>query len=94
MAKDQCIVAPCWMLPMKTTSTAQYAAVAAKTSCLLALVNTETAVAKIRAKMRVIEAINVVDKLQVRNMYIGMSSNAVEATAIMTLMNVPRRSAE
>jgi len=79
---------------MKTTSTAQYAAVAAKTSCLLALVKTETAVAKTRAKMRVIAAINFADRLQVRNIKIGMSSNAVEETAIMTLRKVPRRSAE
>ncbi len=79
---------------MKTTSTAQYAAVAAKTSCLLALVKTEIAVAKIRANMRVIEAINVADTLHLRNMYIGISINAVDATATMTLINVPRRSAE
>jgi hypothetical protein len=53
---------------MNTTSTAQYAAVAPKTSCLFALVNTETAVAKINAKMRVIAAINFTDMLQVRKM--------------------------
>jgi hypothetical protein len=52
---------------MNTTSTAQYAAVAAKTSCLLALVKTETAVAKTRAKIIVIAAINFADMLQVRN---------------------------
>jgi hypothetical protein len=52
---------------MKTTRTAQYAAVAAKTSCLLAAVKTETAVAKTRAKIRVIAAINFADRLQVRN---------------------------
>jgi hypothetical protein len=30
----------------------------------------------------------------VRNMYIGISSNAVEATAIMTLIKAPMRSSE
>lgn len=50
--------------------------------------------AKTRAKMRVIEAINVADMLHLRNMYMGIRSNAVDATAIMTLINVPRRSAE
>jgi hypothetical protein len=67
IAKDQCTISLCWILPMNTTSTAQYAAVAAKTSCLLALVKTETAVAKTRAKIIVIAAINFADMLQVRN---------------------------
>lgn len=53
---------------MNTTSTAQYAAVTAKTSCLFALVNIETAVAKSKAKMRVIAAINFVDTVQERKM--------------------------
>jgi hypothetical protein len=79
---------------MNTTSTAQYAAVAPKTSCLFALVNTETAVAKINANISVTEAINLADTLQVRKIYIGIRSNAVEATAIITLMKVPKRSAE
>jgi len=82
------------MFPMNTTSTAQYAAVAPNTSCLFALVNTETAVAKISAKMRVIDAIHLTDIAQVRKMKIGISSNAVDATAIITFMKVPKRSAE
>lgn len=79
---------------MNTTSTAQYAAVAAKTSCLFALVNTDTAVANISANMRVMVAISCNEMLQVRKMYIGISSNAVEATAIMTLIKAPIRSSE
>jgi len=82
------------MFPINTTSTAQYAAVAPNTSCLFALVKTETAVANANANMRVIEAISLADILQVRKMYIGTRSNPVEATAITTLMTVPRRSAE
>jgi hypothetical protein len=46
---------------MKTTSTAQYAAVAAKTSCLLALVNKEIAVANAKANVRVIDTIALMD---------------------------------
>jgi hypothetical protein len=79
---------------MNTTSTAQYAAVAAKTSCLFALVNTDTAVANISANMRVMVAISCNEMLQVRKMYIGISNNAVEATAIMTLIKAPMRSSE
>jgi hypothetical protein len=91
---QECNVAVCWMFPMNTTSTAQYAAVTAKTSCLFALVNIETAVAKSKAKMRVIAAINFVDTVQERKMYMGISSNAVEVTAIMTLIKMLRRSVE
>jgi hypothetical protein len=47
---------------MKTTSTAQYAAVAANTSCLLALVHKEMAVANAKAKVRVIDAIALVER--------------------------------
>lgn len=79
---------------MNTTSTAQYAAVAPNTSCLFALVNTDTAEAKSNAKIRVMAAINFTDMLQVRKMYMGINSRVVEATAIMTLIKVPRRSAE
>lgn len=79
---------------MKTTNTAQYAAVAANTSCLLALVNTETAVANIRANIKVIIAISFVDTLQVRNKYIGISSKAVDATAITILIRIPSRCSE
>jgi len=39
-------------------------------------------------------AISLTDMLQVRNMYMGIRSNAVEATAIITLMKAPRRCAE
>lgn len=52
----------CCRLPMKTTNTAQYAAVAPKTSCLLALVHKEIAVANAKAKVRVIDAIALVDR--------------------------------
>lgn len=47
---------------MNTTSTAQYAAVAANTSCLLAVVHKEMAVAKAKAKVSVIDAIALVDR--------------------------------
>jgi hypothetical protein len=94
LARDQCNMVACSMFPMNTTSTAQYAAVAPKTSCLFALVNTETAVAKISAKMRVIDTIHFTDIVRVRKMKLGISSNAVDVTAIMTFMKVPKRSAE
>jgi hypothetical protein len=79
---------------MKTTNTAQYAAVAANTSCLLAVVNTEIAVAKMRAKINVIIAISFADTLQVRNKYIGINNKAVDATAITTLISIPSRCSE
>jgi hypothetical protein len=79
---------------MKTTSTAQYAAVAANTSCLLALVHKEIAVANAKAKVRVIDAIALVDRGAEENIYMGISSNAVEATAMIILINAPTRFAE
>lgn len=79
---------------MKTTKTAQYAAVAVKTSCLFAFVDKDIAVAKRNAKIKVIEAIHSVDKSMVRNRYIGMRSSAIEQTEMMILTNVPSRSAE
>jgi hypothetical protein len=51
---------------MKTTNTAQYAATAANTSCLRALVKTETAIANTRAKESVIDAITFVEKVKLR----------------------------
>jgi hypothetical protein len=84
----------CCRLPIKTTSTAQYAAVAPKTSCLLAVVHKEIAVAKAKANVRVIDAIALVDRGTEENIYIGIRSRAVEATAMMILINTPRRLAE
>ncbi len=67
---------------------------AANTSCLLALVKTETAVENRRANINVIDAIDFVDILHVRNTYIGMSRIAVEATAMMILISMPSRVSE
>ena len=58
----------CCKLPTKTTSTAQYAAVAANTSCLLAVVHMEIAVAKAKANVSVIDAIALVDSGTDENM--------------------------
>lgn len=79
---------------MKTTSTAQYAAVAANTSCLLAVVHNEMAVAKAKAKVSVIDAIALVDRGTEEKIYMGIRSNAVDTTATMILINAPSRFAE
>ena len=81
-------------MPINTTRTAQYAAVAAKTSCRLAVVARESAIEKARAKIKVTEAIFIVDMFWLRNKYMGISSKVVEATAMMTLIRTPSREAE
>lgn len=58
----------CCRLPIKTTSTAQYAAVAANTSCLLAVVHKDIAVANAKAKVRVIDVMALVDRATDENM--------------------------
>jgi hypothetical protein len=53
-----------------------------------------TAVANMRAKKSVIDAITVVEMEQARNKYIGIRSKAEDVNATEILMNIPRRSSE
>lgn len=74
------------MLPMKTTRTAQYAAVNPKTSCFLELERTEVAVAKRKAATTVIYTIDLVDNCKLRKRYKGISNDATDVAAMMTFL--------
>ncbi len=82
------------MFPMKTTKTAQYAAVAANTSSRLALVNTEIAEANMKANPRVIAAIILTEKWQLKKTYVGTNIKIEETSAMIILMAVPSRDSE